>query len=539
MTEPRASTAHGHDLARRIGTVTVIRSATAVWIGGVPALLALIAGLAALAWAGALLVGRVDGLSVPPYDLAFFQQVVWNVGERGAWVSSFHEGSFLGLHFSPILVVPALVERFLWADVRVLNLFHAAAIGAMVPAAFLFLRAVLRPSRLAGWLAAGLAIGLPISGAMQDVIRSDFHPETAGVTFALLAGWAGLTGRPRAMWALALVALATREDLAYAIGVIGLLVAARGRGDLRAHGRVLAFVAVCWAVVVFGVLMPWIRDGAASDTARYYSWLGGGLGVLRAPFTMTDLVAAKLTRPEPWFIVLGMVLSLSGLSLLRPRWVVLVLPPLVALLLSSHRWQADVTLHYSLILVVPLLVSAGLGGRRALVLARRWRRRRRLRTVAPAGVSAPGRRWSAAVVRPSGPAVLVLVAAALPSFAGAFAQGSLPPFDGSDRAFIARPASSDRAASVASRVPASARLIVDEGLVASLAGRASIGSLVAATVPPREAHVLIDRDAWSSGPWEADRRERIVDVLRSGVRPILADDGRFVLFGPEPAGDGP
>jgi uncharacterized membrane protein len=490
-----------------------------------------------MGWIAALLIGRVDGLSAPPYDLAFFQQVIWNVGTNGRWVSSFHEGSFLGLHFSPILVVPALVERLVWADVRVLSMFHAAAVGALVPSAFLFLRALLRPSRMAGALAAALAIGIPVWGSLQNVIRSDFHPETAGVGLALLAGWAGLTERPRAMWVLAILALATREDLAYAVGVIGLVVAARGRGGLRRHGRILALVAASWAVVVFSLLMPLLRDGAASDTARYYAWLGGGLGVLAAPFTMTERVVAALTRPEPWFVVAGMTVSLLGLPLVRPRWGVLILPPLLALLLSSHRWQANVTLQYSLILLVPLIVSAGLGGRRAIVAAtrlRRWWRRRstshRAVVLRPSTARAPG---------PSALMGALLVCAALPAVAGAWVQGSLPPFDHGDRAFVERSPAIDRLQRFAGGVPDVAQLVADEGLVAPLADRAAIRSLVAGAFPSRNAYVLIDRDAWSSGEWEAQRRGRILEVLRSSARPILADDGRFVLWGPQPGGGVP
>ena len=212
-----------------------------------PAVLVGLATIAAAVWVGALLVNRVNGLSAPPYDLAFFQQVVWNVADRGLWVSSFHEGSFLGLHFSPILVIPAMIERLVGPDVRVLNLLHALAVAALIPASFLFLRALLRPSRFGPALAAVLSIGIPVWGTMQDVIRSDFHPETAGIGLALLAGWAGLTKRHRAMWALALVALATREDVSYAVAVVGLAVAVRGRGSTRRQGRFLVLVAAAWA----------------------------------------------------------------------------------------------------------------------------------------------------------------------------------------------------------------------------------------------------------------------------------------------------
>ena len=493
--------------------------------------------LATTIWVARLLVGRIDGLTASPFDLGFFQQVVWSVGHLGQWTSSFHQGSFLGLHFSPILVVPALIERLIWADVRVLSLIHSIAIGALVPAAFLFLRSVLRPSRAAGPLSAALAIGLPASGALQEVIRSDFHPEAVGVVLALLAAWAGLTGRRRGLWILALLALATREDLTYAVGLVGLVVAVRGRGRLRRHGRFVMLVAGVWAVIVFGVLMPWIRGGVPSDTASYYAWLGGGFGALTAPFTMTDRVVAALTRPEPWFVVAGMLGSLLGLPLVRPRWGVLVLPPLVALLLSSHPWQANILLQYPLILVIPLVVSAGFGGRRVISIATRWRWRRR------AAASRPSRAlqrafgssvsWRSIVV-----AGLFLLASG-PALADAWIQGAVPPFDRGEAAFDERPGAEARLERVAALIPPGTTLVTDEGLVPELAGRPAIHWLVLNASAERDAAVLLDRVAWSSRSWGPHGREELFAALESSGRPRLADDGRFVLWGPAPDAGSP
>ncbi len=474
-------------------------------------------------WTAILLVGRVDALQAPPYDLAFFQQIVWNVGRDGRWVSDFHQGSFLGLHFSLILVVPALIERLLWSDVRVLSLIHAATVGAFVPATFLFLRAGLRPSRAAGPIAAALAVGLPVWGAMQDLIRSDFHPEVTGVVLALFAGWAGLTGRPRACWAFAVVALLTREDLAFGMLVIGLVIAIRAPRRMRLHGRALVGVASAWGVIVFGLLMPLLRAGAANETSSYYAWLGGGLNVLAAPFTMTGAVFAALTRPAPWFVFAGMVASLAGLPLLRPRWAAVVIPPLVALLLSRNSFQAALLLQYPVILIVPLLTATLFGGRRALWFVL-WARRRRRRRAHPH-------------LRPAIVALVGLLA--IPAIAGAWIQGSLPPFDGSDPAFRAAPGAIERLRAVAGAVPGSAILVTDEGLVAPLAGRIAIRSLASVLDPSPDAFVLLDRNAWSPTVPVALLHDRVDSKLASGLRPVLADDGRFVLWGPEPGGRAP
>ena len=94
---------------------------------------------AAIAWT---LLQRSAGLQLPAYDTAFFEQVVWNLGHGRGFTSGFFGASFLGLHFSPLLVLPAAVE-LAWPDARALALLQAAALGLSAPAAFLLLRALL------------------------------------------------------------------------------------------------------------------------------------------------------------------------------------------------------------------------------------------------------------------------------------------------------------------------------------------------------------------------------------------------------------
>lgn len=495
-----------------------------------PVWLTAVAGALATAWVARLLLGRVNGLSAPPYDLAFFEQIIWNVGTSGRWISSFHQGSFLGLHFSPILVIPAAIERLIGPDVRVLNVGHAVAVGGLVPATFLFVRAMLQPSRVAGLVALGLAIGVPVWGTTQDVIRSDFHPEAVGIGLALLAGWAGLTGRSRTMWIAAAIALLSREDVSYAVALVGLVVAVRADRHLRRQGRILAVVGVTWAIVVFGVVMPAIRAGIPTDTDSYYAWLGGGLRVLQAPFTQTAAVLAHVARPTPWFAAAGIIVAMLGLPLFRPRWLLPAAPPMLAVVLSDNFFQANLRLQYGLILVVPLIVGAGFGGRRALALAERGWRRSRLRRRPARSVAVPG---SATWRRAAGTLALTLAIAA-PAVVGAFVQGSVPPFDDGDPAFASRPPGLDRLRLITAVIPADGAVAADEGLIVALAARPDVRRLLATTVTPTDAFLVMDRDGWFPTDELARVHAQILAKLDASARPVLADDGRFVVWGPEP-----
>lgn len=479
----------------------------------------------ATTWAVDLLWRRIDGLASAAYDLGFFQQVVWSVGVRGTWSSSFQDGSFLGLHFSPILVIPAVIQGLTGPDPHVLSAIHGVSVGTLVIAAFLFLRAALRPARWSPVLAAGIALWIPAWASTQWVIRSDFHPELVGVVLALLAGWAGLTGRPRAMWLLAVLALTTREDVAYAVASVGLVVAVRGQSSMRAHGRALVIAATVLAAIVFLLVMPWLRDGAPSGTAPYYRWLGGGLAALTAPIRIPHELLAALTRPDPWFVVAGMVIATAGLPLLRPRWLLPVVPPLTALLLSGHPPQAAIILQYPLILYVPLLCATAMGGRRAMaalswVVRRADRRGGRVRHAPRSG--------PLAVVAPLA-LVAAVIGAALP---GAWLQGSVPPFARHVPDSLTRPPAIDALRRVVGVVPADAPVLADEGLVAIVAGRPSIGTTSRLRSPAPDAYVVIDRQAWRPSARAGEIRDRLLAWLPTSGRALVADDGRFQVWRP-------
>lgn len=483
-------------MAATTATRSVTTAALAATLGRAaarPSVLVGVAGAVGLGWLGFMLLRRADGLAVGAYDLAFFQQVVWNAGHGAGFTSSFNEGGFLGLHFSPLLAVPVALE-LAWADARLLSLLHAAALAATGPATYLLLRAALRPSAAAPWLAAGLAIPLPFWLAMQEAARADFHTEALALPLALLAGWAGLSGRILPFWALAFAALLAREDQAYTVAVIGILVAARARGRLfgtpRIHGVLACVVAAAWLPLTFGILMPVLRDGAALDTGGRYVWLS------EADFAEVGLA---LVRQSGWLAAGGMVASVAALPLLAPRWALLALPPLAANLLSRHDPQPQLGLQYGLLLIVPLVVAAAMGGRRLLVV---WRRQRHAPLLLLAG----------------GPAIGL-----------ALLLGSLPPALSADPIAFERAPALERLHAVIDAIPVSAPLAVDDNLASALASRPRISIVPEA---PVDAYLLLDRQPLLAGHIDVTGRASLIDEVASTGRPLLADDGRFQVWGP-------
>jgi uncharacterized membrane protein len=481
----------------------------------------LVVGAATLGsiWWAHLALRRADGLATPAFDLAYFQQLVWSIAEGRGFRSSFNPGDFLGLHFSPLLAVPAALQP-IWSDARLLSLLQVAALGLAVPAAFLFVRAVLQPARAAGWVAAALTAPMIVWPITQQQVRADFHPEALALPLVFLAGWAGLTRRPALMYAAATLALLAREDQIYPIAVMGILVAARAPGrwrqGMRRHGMWLVATAAAWGVLVFGVLKPVLRNGAVYDTDAYYRWLGQGPEIVLAPFRHSDAVVTALTRPAGWIVAGWLLLSLGGLALLRPRWLLLLVPPIGAHLLSRQVPQQQILLQYGLLLVVPAVVASALGARRAIAIVTRAAR-------GPGPAAKRGRSAVSAIVGAG--LVLVVALAGVAAFGG----GAVPPFSSADAPLWNRPASLDRLRSIAAQVPREAPLAVDWGLASAIASRPAIQLLERVS---DDAYVLLDRDPYQTGwvPWS--RRDALLKQLPGSGRPLLVDDGRFVLWGP-------
>src|SRR5260370_14747295 len=186
---------------------------------GVP----LLAAAVAFTWLLRAGLERTWGMGGGGWDVAYDQQVIWNITQGQGFYSSFARANFLGIHFELIFLALAAVEK-LWPSPTVLLIFSSAGLAATAPAAYLFFRAVLPADRAASpWLAVALAAPIPFWAAIQEAARDFFHPENMAITFALLAAWAGIRGHRVAMWRLCVLTLTCNEDQCYTVGGITLV----------------------------------------------------------------------------------------------------------------------------------------------------------------------------------------------------------------------------------------------------------------------------------------------------------------------------
>lgn len=445
------------------------------------------AALVGLAWFARLELARLSGLAAPAYDQAIFLQLAWNLGHGRGFATSFAPVSYLGVHFSPLLALTAPIGR-LFPDASLLVLLNCVTLALAAPAAYLFLSALLAGLPAARFLSAVLAAPMPVWAALQEAASAGFHPEALALPLALLGARAAVADSPRIMWALSAVVLTAKEDQVYTVLLIALLAMTVGGDRMRRQGALLALATIAYGVVVVGLAMPLIRHGHYVDPGGYYSWL---------LHPSAGAVVAALFRPQPWLAGLALVASVGFLPLLRPRWFAILWPPFLADLLSQHFPQYDIRLHYTLILILPLLASAGMGARRFL--------------------PAVGQ------LRPE------LAALTLLPLASGLWLGPLPPsLNRPDPDPYNRPDSASRLAAAASQLPPSAPVAADDGLLPAFAARPDI------QVFPRskdDMYVIVDRRAYLSVYIDQPDRSAKLAAL-TDRRELITYDGRFEVWAP-------
>src|SRR5216684_3965760 len=327
---------------------------------------------------------RLYSVSAPSWDLGQTQQLLWSLANGYGWTSSFEYGhNFLGIHLEPILVPIAAVER-IWPSPVVPLVFAAAG------------------------LAAALAIPMPFWAATQQAASSQFHPENLALALAMLAVWAGLRAKPRLLWTLAVLVLCCKEDQTYTAFVIGLVVWRAGPQAMRPHGRRVMILAAAWLVVGVGLFQELIRGAGYSPDVAYYWWIFNP--------AEQNFFLQNVARPDAWLVLSGLLLSVVGLPLFAPRWLLLVVPPLIANLMSSHDAQGRLQQHYVMVLMFPVIVAAAFGAKRLLEIP-----------------SVQAR------LRPA-----MLLAAAVPALAIGVFAGQLPPALGADDWLFTRAPAADR-----------------------------------------------------------------------------------------------
>ena len=329
-----------------------------------PLALALVAAVAD----AAISIDRHDHFASNAFDLGVQDQTIWGYSRLQIIPNTVEMiPNLLGDHFHPILMAVAPLY-WIWDDARILLLVQAALLAVAAVPTFWWARERLGLLPAIAIEAAYLAFWGVLSGVIYD-----FHHIAFAVPAIAFGLYAVLTNRNRLFWAMLVVGLLTRENIALTFAAIGVYIAVvQHRWRLGA-----AVIAVClaWFTTLIEVVMPAI---AGAPYAHWtYDALGSGpasalLHLIRHPISSLQLLVDNPIKRKLWGGLLGAWLLLPLISPIS----IVAIPTLLERLWSSNPALWSASFHYSLV-IAPVLAFAAIDG-----LARlqhrfafpRWRR---------------------------------------------------------------------------------------------------------------------------------------------------------------------
>lgn len=309
-------------------------------------------GAAAVAFTSVAL-DRWAAYETNAFDLAFFDQIIWNTAQGRPLATSFVAYNFAGQHFEPVLLffVPAY---WLGAGPQLLLATQALVSAAAALPLFALARRFGLP--LAAAVAAALAF--LANPYLHGALGFDFHPEVMAAGPAFAAAWAATAGRGKLAIAFALSTLLFKED---AVFIAVALAAFMYRRGLHTEAKTVAGASIAYAAVVVLVFMPLIRHGQPSDLVERYGHFlpsGGGLEFLSG-LALAPVRALRVALAPAQLLTLGAFAVISApLLLLAPRRLVWLLPSLGLAVLSTHPEQRGLQLHYTVEAVPIALILA-------------------------------------------------------------------------------------------------------------------------------------------------------------------------------------
>ena len=309
----------------------------------------------------ALSILRDRAFETGRFDLGNMVQAVWATAHgHPLRVTDLHgdQISRLGAHVDPILVLFAPLW-WLWPSADMLLAAQAVAVALGALPVFWLARKHLGSDRAA----AGFALAYLLLPAVQWLTLNEFHPVALACPLLLYAFWFLDSDRLVPFAVLAVLAAATKEQIALVVAGFGLWYAL-SRKRLVAGGTIAA-LGVAWATVAIGIVLPHFNHGGEPGFYSRYRDVGGSAGgILRTAIHHPSRLVSRAFDGRGLHYLGQLALPLALLFLAAPLVVVAAVPELALNLLSSTRTQTSIHFHYTAGAIPPLVVASVLGAAR-------------------------------------------------------------------------------------------------------------------------------------------------------------------------------
>jgi len=278
-------------------------------------------------------IWKLKGFLYNGFDLAIINNVFFN-SLHGNWFWSSIQGhSYLGDHFTPILIL-LLPIYYLWQSPELLLILQSLFLGLAAWPIYKIAQIKLGQN-LAFWI----SLLWLINPLVHNINLYEFHFISFLPFFLLMAFYYYLRKNLLLFFIFIFLSLLVREDIAFIILILSLIILFNRRYKI--------FIILFFTSLIYLIISSQITSSFLFY--YYYSWLGNAsLGqALGHLVTYTNLE-----------MLIGFLLPFLFIPLLKPKWLLLALVPLGQIVFSAAGGGAQVwQMHYGA-LFLPALVIA-------------------------------------------------------------------------------------------------------------------------------------------------------------------------------------
>lgn len=288
---------------------------------------------------GSRSLARHDAVRTQMNDLGNADQAIWFASRGDLSMPQSNDAdravvSRLAVHLNFIYYAIAPLYR-LWSDPRLLLMIATIACALAGVGLYVYSRSVL--PAIAWW----------ISPIVHDANLYDFKIITVVAAALVWATWAFESGRERLGWTLCGVILLSQEDFALLPLFLGVYYMLSGN---RRRGAILITVAAIYLAIMFLLFVPWISDGAGLANL---SGSDSRIAMMRSPADV-----ARVFRPDRLRLPLYLLLSGAIVAFSSWRFLLLLIPGVLACMLNDSSWMTRITGTYYHVVSLAIIAIA-------------------------------------------------------------------------------------------------------------------------------------------------------------------------------------
>jgi len=301
------------------------------------------------------------------FDQYFFDNPLWNTAHGKLLYSTIEGRSFLGTHFSPILIVFSL-PYFLWASSMWTFLLQSLIVAGLVTIIFRFAQEQLDKE------GTGLILLLLATNVtLRYMGFHDLHMDVVITALLTLALYILLTYK-NIVWPtiLLLLGFLAKENAGFLVSSFGLFILLTRKEKLL--GAALLVLGIGTTVFIVKNIIPQFNPTEGFIFGKYYAQFGSNISeqIITIISQPLKTLSYLITSANIFFIFI-MLAPLAFLPLFARPLLIIALLPLLQNMISNYSFTKDFTTQYSYIFV-PILFFTTILGIKHLKESNSWER---------------------------------------------------------------------------------------------------------------------------------------------------------------------